>query len=262
VLGSRHLATRDLEHPTFGLLPREPPSSRDLLDLLTRVLNYGRLRSSRGFATPLATFNANTWAFTLRAPEFARSLDLCHLSSSDGRLGSSRYFATATSCSRLRASKLWALPSRVPSSRDPWISATCPPRMDGSDPLVLRHSRLGASNFWTSTPRAPELTRSLDLCHLSSSDGRLRSSRSFATRDLERPTFGLLPRESRAHEIPGSLPPVLLGWTAQILSQPRRSRLGASNFWTSTPNLRGSESYSRGLNPRLSPYRSNDCRVS
>jgi hypothetical protein len=112
---------------------------------------------------------------------------------------------------------LGPLPCKPLSSRDPWISATCPPRMDGSDPLVaspfatwsiqlldsylanlqvhefpgslppillgrmalilswLRHSRLGASNFWTPTSRTSEFTSSLDLCHLSSSDERLGS---------------------------------------------------------------------------------------
>jgi hypothetical protein len=251
---SRGFATRDLEHPTLGsylasLRAHEIPGSLPpvLLGWTAQILSW--LRHSRLGAS-------NFWTPTSRTSELTRSLDLCHLSSSDGRLRSSR---------------------------------------------GLRHSRLGASNFWTSTPRTSELTRSLDLCHLSSSDGRLRSSRGLATRDLEHPTFGLLPREPpssrdpwisatcpprmdgsdplvasplatwsiqlldfypaslRAHEIPGSLPPVLLGWTAQILSWPRHSRLGASNFWTSTP--RASEVI-RGLNPRLSPYRSNDCRVS
>jgi hypothetical protein len=150
VLGSRHFATRDLEHPTFGLLPCEPPSSRD-----------------------------------------------------------------------------------------PWISATCPPRMDGPDPLVA--SPLAT---WSIQPLGSYLAN------------------------------------LRVREIPGSLPPVLLGWTVLILSWLRHSRLGASNLWALT--LRTSEfarsldlchlsssdgrlrffcPYSRGLNPHLSPYRSNDCRV-
>jgi hypothetical protein len=170
------------------------------------------------------------------------------------------------------------------------IPGSLPPVLLGWTAQILswlRHSRLRASNFWTSTPRTSELTRSLDLCHLSSSDGRLRSSRGFATRDLEHPTFGLLPCEPpssrdpldlchlsssdgrlrssrgfatrdlehptfgsylanlRVHETLGSLPPVLLG---EILSWLRHSRLRASLFTR--------------LNPRLSPYRSNDCRVS
>jgi hypothetical protein len=104
--------------------------------------------------------------------------------------------------------------------------------MDGSDPLVASPLATWSIQLLDSTSRTSELTRSLDLCHLSSSDGRLRSSRGFATRDLEHPTFGLYPANLRAHEIPGSLPPVLLGWTAQILSWLRHSRLGASNFWT------------------------------
>jgi hypothetical protein len=157
----------------------------------------------------------------------------------------------ATQIQRLPSSSLLAsrdleyqmlgpLPCEPPSSRDPWISATCPPRMDGSDPLV-------ASPFatWSIQPLDSYLAN------------------------------------LRVHEIPGSLPPVLLGWTALILSWLRHSRLGASNLWT--PTSRTSEftrsldlchlSSSDGrlgsflplftrLNPRLSPYRSNDCRVS
>jgi hypothetical protein len=49
----------------------------------------------------------------------------------------------------------------------------------------LRHSRLGAPNLWALTLRTSEFARSLDLCHLSSSDGRLRFSRDFATREVE-----------------------------------------------------------------------------
>jgi hypothetical protein len=86
------------------------------------------------------------------------------------------------------------LPCEPPSSRDLSISATCPPRMDGSDPLVA----------------SPLATWSVQL-------------------------LDFYPANLRAHEIPGSLPPVLLGWTALILSWLRHSRLGASNFWTPTP---------------------------
>jgi hypothetical protein len=57
------------------------------------VLNYGRLRSSRGLATH-ATWSIQLWALTLRTSELRDPLDLCHLSSLDGRLGSSRGFAT------------------------------------------------------------------------------------------------------------------------------------------------------------------------
>jgi hypothetical protein len=79
------------------------------------------------------------------------------------------------------------------SSRDPWISATFPPRMDGSDPLVS----------------SPFTTWGIQL--------------------LDSYLVNL-----RVHEFPGSLPPILLGWTDLILSWLRHSRLGASNFWTPT----------------------------
>jgi hypothetical protein len=84
----------------------------------------------------------------------------------------------------------------------------------------------------------------------------------------------------RVRKISGSLPPVLLGWTTQILLRLRHSRLGASNLWaltlrtsefarsldlrhlsSSDGRLRSFCPYSRGLNSHLSPYRSNDYRI-
>jgi hypothetical protein len=135
VLGSQHLATRGLEHPTFGLLPCEPrireiPGSPPpiLLGWTAQILSW--LRHSRLRAS-------NLWALTLRTSEFARSLDLRHLSSSDGRLRSSRGFTTRD----LEHPTFGLLPCEPPSSRDPWISATCPPQMDGSHPLLPLFTR-------------------------------------------------------------------------------------------------------------------------
>jgi hypothetical protein len=102
-------------------IPGSPPPV--LLGWTAQILSWlchSRLRAS------------NLWALTLRTSEFARSLDLRHLSSSDGRLRSSRGFATRD----LEHPTFGLLPCEPPSSRDPWISTTCPPRMDGSDPLV------------------------------------------------------------------------------------------------------------------------------
>jgi hypothetical protein len=96
------------------------------LDLLTRVLNYGRLRAHRD----IADRDSKRQDFFALEPRF-----------SDARLL--------------------------------WISDTRPQLWMALILSWLRHSRLGASNFWTPTPRTSELTRSLDLCHLSSSDGRL-----------------------------------------------------------------------------------------
>jgi hypothetical protein len=93
-------------------------------------------------------------------------------------------FPCVLSCSALDTSLLatWSTQplgsylANLSSLRDPWISATCPPRMDGPDPLVA--SPLAT---WSIQPLGSYLAN------------------------------------LQVHEIPGSLPPVPLGWTAQIL---------------------------------------------
>ena len=60
-----------------------------------------------------------------------------------------------------------------------------PRDLDG-DPCSsrFRHSRLGAPNSWSLSLRTSEFMRSLDLCHLSSSDGRSQSYRDFTTHEV------------------------------------------------------------------------------
>ena len=49
---------------------------------------------------------------------------------------SNRYpFSSLLASRDLEYQLLGPLPCEPPSSRDPWISATCPPQMDGSDPF-------------------------------------------------------------------------------------------------------------------------------
>jgi hypothetical protein len=67
----------------------------------------------------------------------------------------------------------------------------------------LHHSRLGAFKLWALTSRSFEVARSLDLCHLFSLDGWLRSSRGFTTHDLEHPKLWAL--TSRTSEVARSL---------------------------------------------------------
>jgi hypothetical protein len=100
--------------------------------------------------------------------------------------------------SPLASWSIQTLGSYLVNLRGSEIPGSLPPVLLGWTARILswlRHSRLGASKLWALTSRTSEVARSLDLCHLSSSDGRLGSSRGFATRDLEHPNFGLLPRE-------------------------------------------------------------------
>jgi hypothetical protein len=171
---------RDLEYPMFGLSTCELPSSRD--PSISRHLSSsdGRLRSSRSFvasrprASRLCT--PNTWAFTLRTPEFARSP----------------------------------------------ISATCPLRWTATNLSPLRRlasSRLATLNtqylgFHSANSRVCEIT---DLCHLSSFRWTAPN-----ISPLHHSRLGLLPNTSfnllRTPELRDhrSLPPVLLRWMARL----------------------------------------------
>jgi hypothetical protein len=96
--------------------------------------------------------------------------------------------------------------------------------MDGSCPATSPHD-LGYLGFQPANSRVREIT---DLCHLSSSDGRLLSSRNFATRDLEYPILGFSTCELPSSRDHRSLPPVLYRWMVLILSGYHVSRYRCS----------------------------------
>jgi hypothetical protein len=91
-LSSWHFTTREVEYNSF-----QPPNPRmrDTMGFLIQWSSHDlypmTILASRDFAT--SRLGApNSWALTLRTSEFARSLDLCHLSSSDGWLPFSHNF--------------------------------------------------------------------------------------------------------------------------------------------------------------------------
>jgi hypothetical protein len=149
----------------ISLLSQTPiPRCSTSLDLLTRVLKMDG--SDPLVASPLAT-----WSIQL--------LD---------------------SYSRCSTSELTMLDSRLREIA--WISATCPPRMDGSDPLVASPLATWSIQFWT-LPREPPSSRDLRISatcppRMDGSDPLVASP--LATWSIQ--SLDFYPANLRAHEIP------------------------------------------------------------
>jgi len=85
-LDSRHFPTSDVKRIPFNLRIPECMKYNGFPDpmVLLQHGSDGYPLSSQFFYSRIGA--PNLWALTLRTSEFARSLDLCHLSSSDGQL--------------------------------------------------------------------------------------------------------------------------------------------------------------------------------
>jgi hypothetical protein len=121
--------------------------------------------------------------------------------------------------SPLASWSIQTLGSYLANLRGSEIPGSLPPVLLGWTARILswlRHSRLGASKLWALTSRTSEVARSLDLCHLSSSDGWLDPLVASPLVTWSIQTLGSYLANLRGSEIPRSLPHVLLGWTARI----------------------------------------------